>query len=348
MTQIGPYKLTSPYILAPMAGVSEMPFRVIAMEYGAGLATTELVSAKGILYGSERTQKYLTHDKSVEFPFSVQLFGGEPEIMAEAALHAVKMGAHIIDINMGCPVKKVTKTGAGSALMCDPKRAGKIIEQIRSATGNQIPVTAKIRAGWDANTINAVEMAQALEQAGAAALAIHPRTRAQGYSGNADWSIIADVKKNISIPLIGNGDVHGIADAQKLMALSGCELVMIGRAALGNPWIFRALNGKPGAQATPQERQALILRHLQAHRDFHEDDLRAIRSFRTHLVWYSRGLIGASAFRMKAMGPEDPEAVIEAINEFFSVAVKDATQKMQLESSELDDDDGVNYQQAFG
>jgi len=344
MTRIGKYELSSPYILAPMAGVSEMPFRTIAMEYGAGLATTELVSAKGILYGSARTKKYLAHNPAVEFPFSVQLFGGEPAIMAEAAVEAVKQGAHIIDINMGCPVKKVTKTGAGSALMCDPERAAQVVEHIRYATGNEIPVTAKIRAGWDADSLNSLQMAQRLEQAGISAIAIHPRTRAQAYAGKADWSLIAELKKGLSIPVIGNGDVLCLADAQRMRAQTNCDLVMIGRGALGNPWIFRQFNQQHSKEPHPAERLSLIQRHLKAHREFHQDDFRAIRTFRSHLVWYSRGLIGASIFRTTVMLIEELPKLEEAIAEFFSSARKDG----ESPQDSADSDDGVDYQQAFG
>lgn len=345
MVAIGPYQLTSPYLLAPMAGVSEMPFRVIAFEQGAGLATTELVSAKGILYGSERSAKYLSYNKQVEHPFSVQLFGGEAHLMAEAAVHAVKKGAQIIDINMGCPVKKVTKTGAGSALMCDPQRAAAIIEHIRSATGNQIPVTAKIRSGWDAHSVNAVEMAQILEQAGAAAVAIHPRTRAQGYAGKADWSVITEVKKKISIPVIGNGDVNTRRDAQRIKTETNCDLVMIGRGALGNPWIFKHLNNHAQAEPRAEERCALIKRHLVDHCNFHGDLSRAIRSFRSHLLWYARGLRGASFFRSQAVLIEDFNELNDKIEDFFSHASKDSSRK-EVKSPDFDDD--INYQQAFG
>lgn len=344
MTKIGKYELRSPYILAPMAGVSEMPFRSIAMEFGAGLATTELVSAKGILYGSERTKKYLAHNRALEFPFSVQLFGGEPEIMARAAVEAVRQGAHIIDINMGCPVKKVTKTGAGSALMGDPERAAQVVEHIRSATGDEVPVTAKIRAGWDADNINAVEMAQRLEQAGISALAIHPRTRAQGYAGKADWDLIKKVKENIQIPLIGNGDVHTLSDARKMVELTHCDLVMIGRAALGNPWIFRVLNGLPNAEPTPGCRLALIERHLRAHLEFHGNELRGIRTFRSHLVWYSRSLTGASHFRAQVMTIENLQQLSDSVACFFSAAPQEISPVSQLNEG----DDGVNYAQAFG
>src|SRR3954454_16687993 len=193
MLPIGPYTLRNRWILAPMAGVSEMPFRVLAFQMGAALCPTELVSAQGLMRLSARTMRYLRHDENVEQPYSLQIFGGEPEVMAQASLVGKQHGAQIIDINMGCPVKKVTKTGAGSGLLCDPPRAAELVKQISAATG--LPVTVKIRAGWDASTRNFLQMADVLGSAGVAALAIHPRTRAQGYSGHADWSCIAALKK---------------------------------------------------------------------------------------------------------------------------------------------------------
>src|SRR5712664_816180 len=191
MRLIGPYPLKNPYLLAPMAGVSEMPFRVLALEMGAALCPTELVSAQGLMRANSRTLRYLRHDSRVEHPYSLQIFGGEPEVMAQAALIGQQWGAQIIDINMGCPVKKVTKSGAGSALLCDPIRAGQIVRAIRQATG--LPVTAKIRSGWDHSSRNYLDVAGELQAAGCAALAVHPRTRTQGYAGSADWQVIADL-----------------------------------------------------------------------------------------------------------------------------------------------------------
>ncbi|MGQ0508208.1 MAG: tRNA dihydrouridine synthase DusB [Myxococcaceae bacterium] len=248
---IGPYALRNPFILAPMAGVSEMPFRVLAFRMGAALCPTELVSAQGLFRANTRTLRYLRHDKEIERPYSLQIFGGEPEAMAKAAIVGKEWGAQIIDINMGCPVKKVTKTGAGSALLCDLPRAQEIIQRIQDATG--LPVTAKIRSGWDHHSRNYVALALALESVGVAAIAIHPRTRAQGYSGQADWNCIAELKKHLKrTPVIGNGDVKTVADAERMRSTTGCDLVMIGRGALGNPWIFRQLLG--GAAPTSQER----------------------------------------------------------------------------------------------
>jgi tRNA-dihydrouridine synthase B len=313
--QIGPHTLPNPWILAPMAGVSEMPFRGIALELGAALCPTELVSSAGLVHASARTRKYLRHGP-LEKPFSLQLFGGNAEQMSRGALVAKAAGADILDINMGCPVPKVTRNGAGSALLCDPNR---VVEILRAVALAGLPVTAKIRAGWDQTRINAVEVAKALEGAGAAAVALHPRTRAQGYTGFADWRLIAQVKAAVRIPVIGNGDVKSPADARRMMAETGCDAVMIGRAALGNPWIFRELLG--GAPPSVEERRDMVIRHLREHLSFvgsgPEAELHGVRQFRKHLLWYAHGLHGAAAFRARAVILDRAEEVVEAVEAFF-------------------------------
>ncbi len=309
--QIGSHTLPNPWILAPMAGVSEMPFRGLALELGAALCPTELVSSAGLVHASARTRKYLRHGP-LEKPFSLQLFGGNAEQMTRAALVAKAAGADILDINMGCPVPKVTRNGAGSALLCDPNR---VVEILRAVAVAGLPVTAKIRAGWDQGRINAVEIAKALEGAGAAAVALHPRTRAQGYTGSADWRLIAQVKAAVRIPVVGNGDVKSPADARRMMAETGCDAVMIGRAALGNPWIFRELLGGP--PATVDERRELVIRHLREHLAFVGDELHGVRQFRKHLLWYAHGLRGAAAFRARAVILDRADEVVEAVEAFF-------------------------------
>jgi nifR3 family TIM-barrel protein len=337
MPRIGPYQLPNPYALAPMAGVSEMPFRVIAFRMGAALCPTELVSAQGLMRANTRTLRYLRHDTEVEKPYSLQIFGGEPEVMAQAALEGKKWGAQIIDINMGCPVKKVTKTQAGSALLCDPARAGEIVRQIREATG--LPVSAKIRSGWDASKRNFLEMADVLGAAGVCALAVHPRTRAQGYSGHADWNVIKELKAHVgdAFAIIGNGDVKTPEDARRMQETTGCDMVMIGRGALGNPWIFRQLLG--GDAPSPMERQTLVLEHLRAHVAFIAEPTAAVRAFRKHLAWYAHGLFGASAFRNDINRIDSLEQVTERIHQFFAAADFDAQAHEEYD---------VDYRQALG
>lgn len=337
MLRIGPYSLPNPYILAPMAGVSEKPFRVIAFRLGAALCPTELVSSQGLMRANQRTLKYLRFDPEVERPYSLQIFGGDPEAMAQAAVVGKEYGAQIIDINMGCPVKKVTRNGAGSGLLCDLPRAAEIVRAIRAATG--LPVTCKIRSGWDARTRNYLQMAEALQEAGCAALAIHPRTREQGYSGQADWGCIADLKRHFpELPIIGNGDVKTPEDARRMRETTGCDFVMIGRGALGNPWLFRQLLGGPAP--TPEERCLGVLEHFRAHVEFVVEPLGAVRSFRRHMAWYAHGLAGAAAFRAHVNQLDTPEAVEAAVRAFFAAADVDATPPTEEQD--------VDYRAALG
>lgn len=321
MPAIGPYQLPSRYLLAPMAGVSEQPFRLLALRMGAAMCPTELVSAQGLIRGNARTLRYLRHDPERERPYCLQLFGGEPEVMGRAAAVGKKWGAQLIDLNMGCPVRKVTRGGAGSALLADPGRAAEIVREIHRQTG--LPVTAKIRSGWDASSRNYLEVGRALEEAGCAALAVHPRTRAQGYSGAADWKVIAELKQALRLPIIGNGDVKTPADAQRMLETTGCDFVMIGRGALGNPWLFRQLLGGP--PPSPEERCTLVLEHLGQHLSFVGEERAAVRSFRKHLGWYAHGLRHAAAFRSEANRLEQPAEVEQAVRCFFSQAETDGS-----------------------
>lgn len=321
---IGQYTIDVPVILAPMAGVSEAPFRVMARELGAGLAPTELVSAKALKYANPRTEGYLRRHPT-EQPFAVQIFGGEPDAMAIAAEKVVERGAQIIDINMGCPVKKVTRSGAGSALMCDPERAAAIITSVRRAVGDAVPVTAKIRAGWDDESVNAPEFGRRLEDAGVAAIAIHGRTRQQGYTGRSDWALIRRLCDAVSVPVIANGDIFSPLDADRVIAETGCRGVMIGRGALGNPWCFaRFAAGRRGspmpAWPSAAQRCATIGAHFEAHLEHVGDANRAVRKFRQHLIWYSRGYRTGAVFRERAIQLEEPDAVRDEIDAFFSRA----------------------------
>ncbi len=357
--RIGPFTIEPSVLLAPMAGVSEMPFRVLAQEMGAGLCTTELISAKGIFYKNRRTQQYLTYDKEKERPYSVQLFGGEIEPMCAAAQEAVRIGADIIDINMGCPVKKVTKTGSGCALLTEPARAADLVKAMREAVDDQVPITAKIRTGWDEHSITCLDMAKHLEDAGCAALAVHGRTRAQMYKGKANWDHIARMVEAVDMPIIGNGDITSYEEAMARLSETGCDAVMIGRGALGNPWVFESCKaGRSLPAPGPEHRYNTIVRHFAAHVAFHQQldeerdpDLQkrmrysaeeqAVRTFRQHLIWYSRGLRGGSQFRKRAVLLETPAEVGDALARFFESMTDDAFDPTE-------EAEGVNYKQAFG
>jgi tRNA-dihydrouridine synthase B len=335
--RIGPHELATRWVLAPMAGISEKPFRSLAFRMGAGLCPTELVSAEGLMRASARTLRYLRRDPAWERPFSVQVFGGRPEVLAEAAKVARDHGADIIDVNMGCPVPKVTKSGAGCALMAEPSRAAEVIARIAGSTG--LPVTAKIRSGIDAQHLSFLEVGRALQDAGCAALAIHPRTRVQGYAGRANWEHIRELKAALRIPVIGNGDVISVEDAHRMLATTGCDAVMIGRGALGNPWIFRELAGGPAA--TLAERGEVTLAHFDEHLEFCGDERRAVHQFRKHVGWYTRGLVGAAAFRARVMTLEPAVEVRRELEGFFGAAELD-------HRSAAADDDGVDYRAAYG
>lgn len=307
-----------------MAGVSEKPFRRLARKMGASAAPTELVSAKGLLYGQTRTQQYLDHDAD-EDPFWVQLFGGEADAMVAGGRRAVELGAKILDINMGCPVRKVTRHGAGSGLLCDPPRAAQLVAAMVRELG--VPVTVKIRAGWDAHSLNYREMADRLADAGCSALAMHARTRAQAYSGHANWDLIADLVAHAKVPVIGNGDAFTAQDARRMLAQTGCAAVMVGRGALGNPWIFAELARPHQAPPTAEERWLLIAAHLAAHVAHVGDVTRAVRRFRPHLMWYARGLTGAAKFRSAITQIEDLAELEDACARFFLSAQRDALEE---------------------
>ncbi len=296
--RIGPYTLASPWLLAPMAGVSELPFRAIVLELGAGGAPTELISAKGLVYGSARTEHYLARHER-ERPFWVQLFAGEAEALAEGAALAVDAGAEIIDLNMGCPVKKVTRTGAGAALLRDVAKAGAVCAAVTRRVC--VPVTAKIRAGHDLGSLNFLEISRALADAGCQAIALHARTATQSYGTKATWEWIRRLVEASPLPIIGNGDALTFAAARRMLAETGCAAVMIGRGACGNPWLFRDLCAGEERAPTPAERLALVCRHLEGHLAFVGDEDRALRSFRPHFGWYSHGVQGATEFRRRIM-----------------------------------------------
>ncbi len=309
-----------------MAGVSEMPYRVIARQMGASAAPTELVSAKGLMYGQDRTARYLTHDPSVENPFWVQIFGGEPDVMAEGARCAQALGAHILDVNMGCPVKKVTRNGAGSALLCDPVRAASIVEAMHKATG--LPVTVKIRSGWDDAHLNTPDFLKRLVDAGVSAFAMHARTKEQAYKGKADWTRIAELVRVVGpVPVIGNGDVDSVESAQRMLAETGCSAVMVGRAALGNPWIFKSLSEGQNFRPSAEERLKQVLYHFEKHMEYVGLESIAVKRFRPHLMWYSHGLRGGGGFRDEVTQIEFYQAVVDACEVFFLSAGADISEQ---------------------
>lgn len=295
---IGGVTLANNIILAPMAGVTDLPFRLLCSEQGAGLTCMEMVSAKAIWYGNKNTESLLEIHPD-EGPTSLQLFGSDPKIVSEMAKRIEDRPFAILDINMGCPVPKIVGNGEGSALMREPKLAGEIIAATVKAI--EKPVTVKIRKGFDAEHVNAVEMAKIAEDAGAAAVAVHGRTREQFYSGEADWEIIAKVKEAVSIPVIGNGDVTDGKSAEKLLVQTGCDGVMIGRAARGNPWLFKQIaaylkEGHTLPPPTTEEKREMILRHAALQMEI-KGEYTGVREMRKHLSWYTAGLPGSARLR---------------------------------------------------
>jgi nifR3 family TIM-barrel protein len=296
--EIGPVCLKNPYILAPMAGVSDLSFRLLCREMGAALVCMEMISAKAILYGNRHTWD-LCETEPAEAPVSLQLFGSDPEVISEMAARIEERPFDLLDINMGCPVPKVVKNGEGSALMRNPGLAYEIVSQ--TVKKIRKPVTVKIRKGWNDREVNAVELAKAVEAAGASAIAVHGRTREQYYSGKADWGIIADVKNAVKIPVIGNGDVTGAASARAMMKETGCDFVMIGRAARGNPWIFRSiLEDWPEDYLLPwEEVKTVVLRQAEKTVAL-RGEYTGIRQMRKHVAWYTAGRRCAAAMRREA------------------------------------------------
>lgn len=296
--QIGNVTLKNPFILAPMAGVSDLPFRVLCSEFGAGMVCMEMISAKALSYHNKNT-KALLEISPAESVVSLQLFGSEPELIARMAAEIEELPFSVLDINMGCPVPKVAGNGEGSALMKNPQLVGQIVEQTVKAIRK--PVTVKIRKGFDADHINAVEIAHIAQESGASAVAVHGRTRTEYYSGQADWDIIAQVKNALHIPVIGNGDVTTPVMAKAMMQQTGCDGVMIGRGVRGNPWLFSRIltfmetgvdPGKPG----PQEIIDMILRHARMQMECKGEDM-AIREMRKHTAWYTTGLKNSALLR---------------------------------------------------
>jgi len=319
MLKIGSLTLDNWLIMAPMAGVSDLPFRLTVKKMGAGLVTTEMVSAKGLILRQPRTLDYLKSDPA-EKPLSVQIFGSAPEVMAEAARIVVDAGADMVDINMGCPVRKVVKTGAGGALLRDPAAVGRVVSAVRKAC--PVPLTVKLRAGWSPDRPQFLEIAAILQDEGADALTMHPRYVSQGFSGCADWSVTARVKERAKIPVIGNGDVFEPRSALDMRRQTGCDGVMLGRGAIGAPWIFRQIlaleKGLPLWNPGLEERRTLILEH------YHRLSLlvgtrRAAWQMRGLLLRYTKGLPLSAGFRCAVARITDLDTLIASLDEYFAM-----------------------------
>ncbi|SDX00409.1 tRNA dihydrouridine synthase DusB [Nitrosomonas communis] len=317
--QIGPYALKNKLIVAPMAGVTDRPFRQLCKHMGAGMAVSEMVSSNSLLWGSEKTRRRASHEGEVA-PVSVQIAGADPKMMAEAARYNVDQGAQIIDINMGCPAKKICNVMAGSALLQNESLIGKILDAITHAV--DIPVTLKIRTGWDTQHKNAVTVARIAENAGIQALAIHGRTRACAYRGEAEYDTIAAVKASTkTIPIIANGDITTPEKAKQVMEYTGADAVMIGRAAQGRPWIFREIDyyfktGKYLPTPEVAEIHQVLISHLHDLYKFY-GEYSGVRIARKHISWYTRGLIGSAAFRHTMNQLQTIDEQLAATNTFF-------------------------------
>jgi tRNA-dihydrouridine synthase B len=314
--QIGNLTLDNNVILAPLAGITNLPFRIMAKEAGCGLVCSEMISSHGLVYRSGKTEKMLDSTPE-EKPLSVQLFGAKPDILAEAAAIVESSGADIVDINFGCSVRKVLRTGSGAALMRTPDLAEDLLKAVRRTI--RLPLTIKIRSGWDSSGAQALNISEIAESCGVDAITVHPRTAGQLFSGRADWSIIAAVKKKVSIPVIGNGDIRSGNDAVRMLAETGCDAVMIGRKAIGNPDIFSRvlaqINGDEEIAEDISRRFELMIRYLQASVEYIGEE-QACRMMRSRLGWFTKGLHKSSHFRESIKHLSSEKEGIELINTY--------------------------------
>lgn len=313
---IGSLTLHNNLLLAPMAGITNLPMRLIARECGASLCFTEMVSVNGLVRDGKKSFDLL-QGSPADRPLGIQLFGDDPRVLAEGA-RLVEGYGDLVDINMGCPVRKVVNTGAGSALLREPERVRAIIRGVRKAT--PLPLTIKIRIGWQADEPNFLEIARIAEAEGCDAITLHPRSQAQMFEGDADWSRIAELKQNVKIPVIGSGDLFSASDIVAMLDQTGCDGVMVARGALGYPWIFREalelLAGREAHLPSPAEKLSTALRHLELFVDMAGERL-AVQEMRKHLSWYSRGLAGAARFRTMVNIIEERETLVQALHDFF-------------------------------
>jgi tRNA-dihydrouridine synthase B len=330
--RIGPYQLKNNLIVAPMAGVTDRPFRMLCKRLGAGMAVSEMVSSNSLLYGSEKTKRRANHEGEVD-PISVQIVGADPEMLAQAAQYNVDNGAQIIDINMGCPAKKICNVMAGSALLQNEPLVAKLLEAVVNAVS--VPVTLKIRTGWDKQNRNAIRIAKIAESSGIQALAIHGRTRACAYTGDAEYDTIAAVKASVNIPIIANGDIISPEKVKYVLEQTGADAVMIGRAAQGRPWIFREIEyflntGEHLPAPQVGEIHSVLRDHVHELYLFYGEHT-GLRVARKHISWYTKGLVGSAHFRHRMNQLEDPVEQLAAVDEFFAEQSQRGTQLQYLE-----------------
>jgi len=318
--KIGSLSIDNNVFLAPMAGVTDLPFRCMCRDFGCGFVYSEMVSAKGLYYKDKKTATLMRIDEK-EKPCAIQIFGSEPDIMATVVPEVLKMGADIIDINMGCPTPKIVNNGDGSALMTKPQLAGKVIRAVTDAS--KVPVTVKFRMGWDYQSVNAVEFAKIAEANGASAVTVHGRTREQFYSGQADWNIIREVKNAVKIPVIGNGDIFSAQDAKRMFEETGCDAVMVGRGAEGNPFIFKQINellktGEVTYFPTNRERVECA-KKLLVDLVKEKGENRGVKEARKHIAWFIKGLPGNAQIKTTVFKLTKEKEVLDVLNNYIEM-----------------------------
>lgn len=325
MTKIGNVEINGIAALAPMAGVADRAFRELCVGFGASYCVGEMASAKGLVLGDRKSDE-LIMTADAERPMAIQLFGDDPDIMAQATVKALHFSPDIVDINMGCPTPKITGNGTGAALMRKPQLCGEIVRAVSAAAG-EVPVTVKLRLGWDADSINFIEVAENCEKAGCKAITLHARTRAQMYAPSADWNRIAELKHAVSVPVIGNGDIFTADDAMRMLEQTGCDMVMVGRGALGNPWLFREINAlyehsAPLPESGIYEKMLVMKKHIDKLVEY-KGEYMGMREARKHTAWYLKGFRGAARLRgecAKLCRPEDMNTLIARILQEYNSA----------------------------